>query len=133
MNELVRPVVVGLDGTEEALHAVRYGVHEAQWRGCGLRLVHAAPVYAPTAPMLPLISVDSVEEVGNRIVSSAAGLVNELTEDQLPVEKIVGIGRPSHILARESEETGKSPDELAPGQAERVRHEGWIYGLGTPS
>lgn len=104
MNELVRPVVVGLDGTEEALQAVRYGVHEAQRRGCGLRLVHAAHAYAPTAPMLPLISVDSVEEVGNRVVSSAAGLVYELTADQLPVEKIVRTGPPSHILAQEGED-----------------------------
>ena len=30
-------------------------------------------------------------------------------------------------------EANKTPEELAPEQAERVRKEGWIYGLGEPA
>ena len=34
------------------------------------------------------------------------------------------------VLSGESE---KNPDELAPGEGERLRLEGWIYGLAEPA
>src|SRR5919201_10363 len=103
MSQLLLPVVVGVDGTDESLQAVRYGVHEAQRRGCGLRLVHAAPQYAPMAPTLPLLSVETFEEVGYRIVNEAKQLAHDLTEGTLAVEKLVRSGSRVGILARESE------------------------------
>ena len=30
-------------------------------------------------------------------------------------------------------EADKAPDELSPGDGERIRHEGWIYGLQEPA
>jgi hypothetical protein len=30
-------------------------------------------------------------------------------------------------------EVERTPEELAPDAANRVRHEGWIYGLGKPA
>lgn len=61
-------VVVGVDGTEEAIRAVRFAVREAQRPGGGVHLVHVLPELVPMAPMLPLISVDSSDVVGHRIV-----------------------------------------------------------------
>ena len=37
------PVVVGVDGSETALHAVGWATREARRRGAPLRIVHAAP------------------------------------------------------------------------------------------
>jgi len=71
------PVVVGVDGSPGSLTAVRYAVDEAARLGTGVRLVHVAPDYAPTTPMLPLIR-DDFEQVGRRILRECAAVVTEL-------------------------------------------------------
>ena len=70
------PVVVGVDGSPGSLTAVRYAVDEAGRLGTGVRLVHVAPDYTPTTPMLPLIR-DDFEQVGRRILRECAALVTE--------------------------------------------------------
>lgn len=64
-------VVVGIDGTERALSAVRYGTHEAMRSGLDLTLVHVMPDYVPMSPMLPLIPED-LSELGTRLLAEAS-------------------------------------------------------------
>ncbi len=97
-TELQTPVVVGVDGSDESMLAVRYAVQEARRLGCGLRLVHAVPDFVPMAPMLPLISSESLDEVGHRLVNHAKQLAYDLTEDQIEVETVVRPGSRVHVL-----------------------------------
>ncbi|GAA2155956.1 universal stress protein [Nocardioides koreensis] len=70
------PVVVGVDGSAGSLMAVQYAVAEAERLETGVRLVHVAPDYTPTTPMLPLIR-DDFEQLGRRILREAAEIVTE--------------------------------------------------------
>ncbi len=47
-------VLVGVDGSRAGSAAIRYGAHEAQRLGTGIRLVHMVPNYLPITPMYPL-------------------------------------------------------------------------------
>jgi nucleotide-binding universal stress UspA family protein len=67
-------LVVGVDGTDQSLRAVRYAVAEAARTGGWLRLVHAEPELVPMAPMLPLVSIESLDEVSERILNEAYGV-----------------------------------------------------------
>lgn len=98
------PIVVGVDGSDESLLAVRYAVQEAQRQGCGLRLVHATPETAPMAPMLPLIDVQSWDQVGYRIVNEAMQLGYDMTDGEIEVEKVVRSGSRVHTLMEATED-----------------------------
>lgn len=98
------PIVVGVDGTDQSMRAVRYAVAEAQRQQCGLRLVHAIHETAPLAPMLPLISVETFEEVGHRLVTDAKQLVYDLTDGAMPVETLVKAGNRTHVLSEAGED-----------------------------
>ena len=50
MSSVNTPVVVGVDGSESALHAVRWAAGEARRRHVGLRLVHAFGIPVGYAP-----------------------------------------------------------------------------------
>lgn len=77
-NEGRLPVVVGVDGSEQSDRAVRYAVAEARRRGSGITLVHAVHETAPMAAMLPLYSMESLTEVGQRLVDDAERLALDL-------------------------------------------------------
>lgn len=98
------PIVVGVDGTDQSGRAVRYAVTEAQRQGCGLRLVHAIHETAPMAPMLPLVAVETFEEVGRRMVAEAKQLVYDLTDGEMQVETLVQPGSRTHVLCEAGED-----------------------------
>jgi nucleotide-binding universal stress UspA family protein len=98
------PIVVGVDGTDQSMRAVRYAVAEAERQECGLRLVHAIHETAPLAPMLPLVSVETFEEVGDRIVADAKQLVYDLADGATPVETAVKAGNRTHVLCEAGED-----------------------------
>ncbi|HET9021560.1 MAG TPA: universal stress protein [Ornithinibacter sp.] len=81
VNERRRRIVVGVDGSEQSDRAVRYAVAEARRRGAGITLVHAVHETAPMAAMLPLYSMESFTEVGQRLVDDAERLALELDPD----------------------------------------------------
>jgi nucleotide-binding universal stress UspA family protein len=97
------PIVVGVDGTDSSLQAVRYGVQEALRAGCALRLVHAMPQDVPMPRMLPSMTGDTFEEVGHRVVSHARQLAYDLTDGRLMVETVVRPGSRKHVLREESQ------------------------------
>lgn len=46
-------VVVGVDGTESGMKAVRFAAAEAERRGAALHVVHVSPSYVPMPPVRP--------------------------------------------------------------------------------
>ncbi len=99
----VTPVVVGVDGSEQSERAVRYAVAEARRRGTGIRFVHAVHETAPMTAMMPLFSVESFTEVGNRLADDAARLARDL-EPGVRVSRTVKGGSRVGVLVDEGED-----------------------------
>ena len=97
------PVLVGVDGSEESLLAVRYGVDAAHRAGCGLQLAHAVPEVVPMTPMLPLVGVETLEETGRRILRTAHRAADRFGDGTVPVEESMRIGSRVHFLDMLSE------------------------------
>lgn len=93
------PVVVGVDGTDDSARGLRYAVHEAQRRSCGLRLVHATSESSIAVPMLPLVAFESLLEVGHRMVDEAAALVAEIDPDLEVTTEVVPGARGAALAA----------------------------------
>jgi nucleotide-binding universal stress UspA family protein len=72
-----RPVVVGVDGTEDNVAAVRFAIDEARHTGSGVTLVHVVPTYLPVAPMLPMAAMD-MTGTGQRLLGMAEKRFGEL-------------------------------------------------------
>lgn len=102
-TDLQHPVVVGVDGTDQSSRAVRFGVQEAKRHGCGVLLVHAIHETTPMAPMLPLISVETLAEVGDRIVADAKKLVLDINDNEVPVQTLVRPGSRTQVLCEAGE------------------------------
>jgi nucleotide-binding universal stress UspA family protein len=94
-------VVVGIDGSESALRAVRWAVGEATRRGCGLRLVHAFEQltgYAPRVVDWRAVH-EAMRERGETWLAEAAKEAGDLPVETVLVEA-------SHVvtLVKESED-----------------------------
>lgn len=96
------PVVVGVDGSDDALHAVRWGIARARRLGRPLRLVHAFPwplVQAPGHVATGLALGPGLRAEAQKVVDEARALV---PEDQ-PVRTEVHIGFAAPTLLAEAE------------------------------
>lgn len=80
-------VAVGVDGTDDALRALRYAVEAAQRTGGTLRLVHVQHEPAATAPLLPMFQAATLRVVGNGILDDAEAHVHEFAGHDLSIEK----------------------------------------------
>lgn len=98
------PVVVGVDGTEQGLRAVRFAVGEAQLVGCGVRLVHVLPELANAAPIVPLAGFEVYDEMARGILQQAELTAREASGDGLVLEKVVRTGTRLHVLVEASED-----------------------------
>jgi nucleotide-binding universal stress UspA family protein len=88
-------VVVGVDGSDTALHAVNWAVHEAGRRGVGLHLVHAAPYLRGTA--------DSPERHRARAIRARGYTEAHRAAPDLPVTTELVAGNPAEVLVGASE------------------------------
>lgn len=103
MNELSpRPyILVGIDGSASALHALTWAIGEAQVRNLPLRLVHAVD-YGSYAvgfdPGAPTGLTEYLDRNGRRFLDEAAAHANALAPE---VEVVLDqtSGRPIHALA----------------------------------
>lgn len=91
------PVVVGVDGSDQSMLALRFGVHEAERAGCGLKLVHAISDSAPMAPLL-MVAAGAMVEAGEQIAHEAAARVAGLTGGGVAVETVVQLGARVSVL-----------------------------------
>lgn len=75
--DLSSTVVVGVDGSEANLGALRYAVAEATATGAALKLVHVVPDMVPISPVVPCSQAE-VDESGHEILLRAKEVVHEL-------------------------------------------------------
>lgn len=104
-----RTVVVGVDGSQAALEAVRWGAAEAQLRGAVLRLVEAVPWTSYTAIGVPALGQEYQRQVLIRAaqnhLAAAAATAAEIGP-RLEIIRDVRGGAAPAVLADESERAG---------------------------
>jgi nucleotide-binding universal stress UspA family protein len=104
MDDTGRPVVVGVDGSECALQAVRWGAAEAMRRRRPLRLVAAHPWPAGGLVGDPGLGVDPqavLRDVVLGQLATAAAAARAVAPD-LTVEQVESTGLPVAVLVAES-------------------------------
>ena len=94
-------IVVGVDGSEGALAALRWALREARMRGAKVRLVHAwaypeVSTYHQAAHLLEIPFAEDAARLLDRVVEEAAS-----DAEGLEIEKVVveGEGAPSLVDA----------------------------------
>ncbi len=97
------PIVVGIDGSPEASHALRYAVREAEREGCYLWLVNAIHEIVPLAPMWPLLTSDTLVDVGHELLAEAQTVVEELSGGRVSVRVQAALGPAVDVLAAAGE------------------------------
>ena len=100
--QLTAPVVVGVDGTQQGLNAVQFGVAEAMRAGCGVRLVHVLPELAAASSIVPFAGFEVFDEVARKIMREAEQVAR--AAGPVPLEKVVRTGPRVHVLVQESED-----------------------------
>ncbi len=100
-DQLHGPVVVGIDGSEEAIRAARYGAWEAHNRRATLRLVSAHQLVPPWGPAIVL--ADDAWQHGwlRDVLAKARDAVSEAYPD-VSVETAAVAGTTASILVAES-------------------------------
>lgn len=83
---MAHPIVVGVDGSESALDAVRWAAGEAARRGLGLRLVHVygTPVGFPGGLLEPDAVRDALRKQGRTWLDEAWQAAREVTDALKP-------------------------------------------------
>lgn len=103
-NEEEHPVVVGVDGSEPALRAVRWAAGEAVRRHASLRLVHIChlvPVRHPRQISPPADFQAAILDQGRHWLTEATEAARRVSPD-LPVTTDVRDGVPADVLITES-------------------------------
>ena len=102
--DTARPIVVGVDGSASAMHAVRWAAAEAIRRQASLRLVHVCflmPVRHPTRVAPPPDYHDAILEQGRHWLDQAAEVARATAPD-VPVGTDLRDGVIAEVLLRES-------------------------------
>ncbi len=97
----MQPVIVGVDGSALALHAVRWAAHEAVLRKAPLHIVHVAIPSSPGSPSLPVSLADTLVAAGRQWLTDAADLARATAPD-LDVTTDLIRGYPQQVLVDES-------------------------------
>ncbi len=98
-----RPVVVGVDGSDSGLRAVRWAAEEANRRGTGLRLVHACEIPTGYPPGLvdPNALRSALENQGREYLALARDVVEETAAD-VRVSTVLEVAQSVPTLTRQS-------------------------------
>lgn len=98
-----QPVVVGVDGSEPALRAVRWAAEEAGRQGVPLRLVYASelPFGFPPGVVTEHSIRDMMREQGDRWLEDARAAATAVAPD-VRVDPVTVDGAPVEVLVRES-------------------------------
>lgn len=98
-------IVVGIDGSDAALAAVRYASVEARRTGAGLELVHAAPQLGPLGVAVAVghhVSHEEHRAVGTRLLDRARKVARGVTGEEWSIETKIRDGRAATALATAS-------------------------------
>jgi nucleotide-binding universal stress UspA family protein len=95
----IKPIVVGTDGSEQALHAVEWAAIEATLHNVPLRIVSAValPAFVSSASTSHLVTT-ALTQVAQKALSDAADRSN-LVAPGLTVDVALVIGKPAPVLA----------------------------------
>lgn len=96
-----RPVLVGIDGTEESLRACDHAWAEARARGCGVVLVHAFQPIVSDGVETPF-GLAEMRQEGHRVLREAALHLRRLGAGDDDVRVALTRGRPTRVLAKDS-------------------------------
>jgi len=99
-----KPVVVGVDGSPSALHAVRWAAREAQLRDVPLRLMHVShiePVRHPRQVSPPQEYQTALLDQGQHFLDEASEAARDTVPD-LPVSTDLRTGNIADTLVNES-------------------------------
>lgn len=105
-NPSLKPVIVGVDGSSSAVHAVRWAATEADRRHARLRIVYAdvlSLVYLPDLPgyPLPVPYIQAAQRQGKEWLRRAADVArSEVAE--LEVETEICVGQAGAVLVNQS-------------------------------
>jgi nucleotide-binding universal stress UspA family protein len=105
----MKPIVVGVDGSDCSLHALDFGAEEAALRGAPLRIVCAWDVptaaYAVSAYPKEILEeiLVGIEEEAKAVVAKARARVAELNP-ALTVKTKLAKGHPTTILLKEAKD-----------------------------
>ena len=95
-----KPIVVGVDGSDEAERALDWALDEALLRGCGVRAVHAW-VFEPLGDNAPAALQESARWATANLAKAVAAVVD--TRDETPpIEQVAAEGGPAEVLLRHS-------------------------------
>lgn len=97
------PVVVGVDGSAQALAAVQMATREAAWRGVGLRIVHAFvwPLMHVDVGAPPSMPQGGLKHEAERILQQAADTA-AATDATVPVSTDLITGGASGVVLHEA-------------------------------
>ncbi|SFE12560.1 universal stress protein [Blastococcus tunisiensis] len=93
-DDTTRAVLVGVDGSECGLEAVRWAVHEAALQGAPLRILHAAPYLGPAGPG----GAPPPELHRARRITATAYTVARHTDTTVQADTEVVPGKPTDVL-----------------------------------
>lgn len=104
----IGPVVVGIDGSEASLAALRHGIREADWRGVEIHVVHVLDV----TPAVLHLQEDVTITTRQRAESDRAEIwrrVGPILDDAATeVVRVELDGQPGKTLTAYAEEAGAS-------------------------
>jgi nucleotide-binding universal stress UspA family protein len=96
--------MVGVDGSEDGLRALRYAVQEAARLGASLRLVHVQQGLVVMAPMMPLIPEQSLHQIAADILKRAEQQARQFGYEGPDLEVVLAQGRRHHALLDNSKD-----------------------------
>jgi nucleotide-binding universal stress UspA family protein len=115
------PVVVGIDGSEASLNALRHGIREAAWRGTTLHVVHVLSVTPAVLHLAGDVTITTREQAESdraEIWKLAEPLLDESDVDVFKAEQD---GSPGDTLVAYCDEVGASVLVVGPRGRSRVQ------------